>query len=279
MTRTRTLPRDASQWPKIQSDAIAALPAVLTPPKHNISLKLNATWHDDGKTMRSHQGTIDALAVRLMTQTPDAATHVVLSLANAGEFNRHAFAAIAPHVDAKTTGIAEYMPRLASGVIAAPSAEDRTAYNTVPSMYRFTSRAMLLVGLTPMVMTVHDVLAAVDYLVEQPELQGRRLLVYGRGLGGVAALYAALLDARIHGVVAEDTPSSHADDAAVPGILRHMDIHHAVGLMAPRPIALVNPGHCNWTWAARVFDRLGCEARFVLTSSVTGAMTMMTRHA
>ena len=36
-------------------------------------------------------------------------------------------------------------------------------------------------------------------------------------------------------------------------------------LMAPRKVALVNPGHCNRTWPNRVFKRLRCPERFINT--------------
>ena len=41
-----------------------------------------------------------------------------------------------------------------------------------------------------------------------------------------------------------------------------MDLHHAVGLLAPRPIALVNAqgNPKRWYYAERVYQRLGVDA-------------------
>lgn len=79
----------------------------------------------------------------------------------------------------------------------------------------------------------------------------------------VAALYVALTDESISGVVLDKLPASHVEHAPIPGILRTLDIPHAVGLMAPRKIALVTPGHASWTWPKRVYERLGCEGAFL----------------
>jgi hypothetical protein len=47
----------------------------------------------------------------------------------------------------------------------------------------------------------------------------------------------------------------------------------AVGLMAPRKVALINPAHNYWTWPRRAYERLGCQERFVETDTLREALT------
>jgi len=277
---TVPLPQQADDWPRIRETTIASLPVGLGQPPPEHTLEPAGRWQlPEGGTQRQYRGGIAGMAVRLQTTTHDSARAVVLTVANAGETERHAFASVAPAVDRADVGIAEFMPRLAGGVIAAPPPAGPSDPDSLPEAWPLTQRGMLLVGLTPVLMTVHDLRVAVSELLARPELDGRKLILHGRGCGGVATLYTALLDERVSGVVLESPPASHADGAVIPGILRHMDIHHAVGLMAPRPAALVRPMHRNWTWPQRVYERLGCGERFLYGVTLRDALATMAGDA
>ena len=56
------------------------------------------------------------------------------------------------------------------------------------------------------------------------------------------------------------------------GILRAFDMPQAVGLMAPRKVALITPGNHVWTWPSRVYERLGCAERFIMSPDVRHAL-------
>jgi len=90
--------------------------------------------------------------------------------------------------------------------------------------------------------------------------------------GAVAALYRGVIDNRVAGVFLEDMPNSHTVGGPIPGILKSFDIPEAVGLMAPRKVALIRPGHSFWSWPLRVFKRLGCEENFITVDDPRHAM-------
>jgi hypothetical protein len=120
-------------------------------------------------------------------------------------------------------------------------------------------------GMTPVMMTCNDIGMAIDYLLSLRNLKECMVYLYGRGDSGVAALYRGLIDDRVAGVILEDAPSSHLEGAPIIGILRAFDMPQAVGLMAPRPVALINPCHNYWAWPTRVYERLGCRERISIT--------------
>ena len=89
-----------------------------------------------------------------------------------------------------------------------------------------------------------------------------RLFLHGKGESALASLLVALVDEHIAGVVLEDLPGSFEDRCPVMGILRVLDIPQAVGLLAPRPVVLVNPGDTNWSWPVRAYKRLQASRNF-----------------
>ena len=125
-------------------------------------------------------------------------------------------------------------------------------------------RAGALTGVTPAALLVHDLCALMPPIHQLPFVEGKQVYLYGRGDAGIACLYHALFDERIAGVVAEDLPASHHGGGYILGILRVLDLPQAIGLMAPRPVGLVNMAStCSMHWATRVYDRLGVRGRLV----------------
>ncbi len=99
---------------------------------------------------------------------------------------------------------------------------------------------------------VEAVLRAVAELRADAAVDARRVYLWGRDAGGVAALIAAGLDEQVAGLAAERSITSwHAVTQAklhegtaeilVPGVLRDFDLPDLVNLIAPRPILLVDP--------------------------------------
>lgn len=109
-----------------------------------------------------------------------------------------------------------------------------------------------LAGTTMLAGQAHDIMRSVDYLVSRNDLAGRPVVVVGEGLGGVWALTAAAFDERIASIVCVGTVPSYKlivgtqyyksrDYFWVPGALCDFDLTDLVGLIAPRPVTLIDP--------------------------------------
>ena len=85
-----------------------------------------------------------------------------------------------------------------------------------------------------------DVLRAFELLRSDKAVDGDRITVAGRGQAGILALYAAILDERIHQVLLLDPPSSHVEGPYFLNILRYTDLPEAAALLAPRRLNFYN---------------------------------------
>jgi len=132
-----------------------------------------------------------------------------------------------------------------------------------PGMCTHMLRAGTFVGVTETMLGIQDLMLALRFLRQLPELAGQQLYLYGRADAGVACLYAALFDESVAGVVADSVPRSHLEGAHITGILRTLDIPQLIGLIAPRPVGLVSFGPVRSFWAERLYARLGCPERLV----------------
>ena len=79
----------------------------------------------------------------------------------------------------------------------------------------------------------------------------------GRGQGGILAAYAALLEPSITEVVIVDSPVSHRDGPIFLNVLRVLDIPEALGLLAPRPLTLVNAKDKAFDRTAQIYELAG----------------------
>jgi len=103
----------------------------------------------------------------------------------------------------------------------------------------YVERSHALLGRTVDAGRVWDVMAAAEFLAAG---QGKpAVFVAGRGGAGVLAAYAAALDERIAGAKLVSPPASHmaAEAPALLNVLRVCDVPDALGLIAPRPLAIV----------------------------------------
>jgi hypothetical protein len=100
-----------------------------------------------------------------------------------------------------------------------------------------TAMRALLVGKTMAGMQTADLLAAFDYLGSRSDVNPERIAVFGKGKGGVLAMFAAVLEPRIEKVTNENAPASYMAmarmkvfpvdelaDVVVPGVLRDFDL-------------------------------------------------------
>jgi hypothetical protein len=101
---------------------------------------------------------------------------------------------------------------------------------------------------------VWDIAAAARFLRAR---SGEKTEIYlaGEGPAAVLAAYAALLEPDIAGLALCRPPASHMDNSAPPllGVLRVLDIPQAIGMLAPRPLTLIQaPADCRQT-AAEIY--------------------------
>jgi len=96
-------------------------------------------------------------------------------------------------------------------------------------------------------MRVRDVLRAVDY-----GSQFGRVRLAGADMGALWALYAAALEPRVasvaiqHGLISYRSITDHgrymqATSQFLPGVLKHFDLPHVAGLIAPRKLVILDP--------------------------------------
>jgi len=104
----------------------------------------------------------------------------------------------------------------------------------------YVERSHYLLGRTVDSGRVWDVAATARYL---RGLHGGLAAVHlaGEQAGAVLAIYAALLEPDIAGLLLARPPATHAEDGApqLLNVLRVMDVPCAAGLVAPRPLALM----------------------------------------
>ncbi len=134
-------------------------------------------------------------------------------------------------------------------------------------------RGGALVGVSPTLLILQEMAPIIAFLRALPELQGYDFYLYGKGDAGAAAIYQAVLDESIAGVITEEQPRTHREGAYIPGILRLMDLDQAAGLLAPRPLAQINPGYCRANWAQRCYQRLGVSHKRAIVGSMVQAIT------
>ncbi|MBN1672857.1 MAG: acetylxylan esterase [Kiritimatiellae bacterium] len=271
-------PAEPDEWPAIRKRAIESLPFPLDdgcPAR----LRLDGDWRrgrDKDELYRSHRGEVDGVEVWLHLVNPAGhAPKVVVGVANAGESSLHGMAAVVAFLEQGAAAYGGFEPRAAGDNMPVDLPDSAPPGSRPRSGRTRLVRAMALTGLTPALMTFYDTGVLVDYLLQLEELKGCEIYLHGRNAGAVAVLYRGIVDERVAGVFLEDLPSSHLYGGSLPGILRAFDIPHAVGLIAPRKVALINPGHNFWTWPATVYERLGCPERYVTSGDLRRALNRL----
>lgn len=116
----------------------------------------------------------------------------------------------------------------------------------------YVERSHYLLGRTVDSGRVWDIVATAKYLRAK---HGGNAQVHlaGEGASAVLAVYAALLEPEIAGVVLSRPPASHMDNAApqLLGVLRAIDVPQAIGMLAPRPVTVLGaPADCAQPAAA-----------------------------
>lgn len=118
-----------------------------------------------------------------------------------------------------------------------------------PACYQPAMSAIML-GRTLVGERVWDISRSIDMLEKHfPQLDTQRVAVMGNSGGGTATIYAAAMDTRIAaampscamcGYTASIGVQHHCACNYIPGIMKHFDMGDLAGLIAPRPLVVVN---------------------------------------
>ncbi len=153
----------------------------------------------------------------------------------------------------------------ATGVFIEPRCSGYTAPSNAE--YENLLRAGVLTGKTPTMLVIEDLLNLIPEIKKIDILKDNKFYLYGAKDAGIACLYYGLFDDNIEGFILEGLPLSHKYTGDISGILRFVDIHHAIGLLAPRKVAIVNTPLPRSPWCYKVYDRLTILDRYILTGS------------
>jgi hypothetical protein len=129
---------------------------------------------------------------------------------------------------------------------------------TEKSPPNYVERAHALLGVTVDEGRVWDVAAVMRRLhdVSEEKTQWR---VVGRGQAGILAAYAALIEPSISEVIIVDPTVSHHGGPIFLNVLRVLDVPEALGLLAPRPLTLVNAKDKAFDRTAEIYKLAGAE--------------------
>lgn len=252
-----SLPMEKTQWPQIRKNTITQLrrcvPGILVAGIGDGSFACKGQWlFGEGLDVKAYRGCLDGQDMYLHLIMPaERRSKVIISVVNKGQNVTHGIGRIAQGVDKSQACYGGFELRFAGNNVPASDKPVFPPGSSLMSSGVTLSRYMDLVGLTPVLMTIMDILAFVEFLSNDVDFKGSKIYFHGKGDAGVAALYAGVFDERIAGVLLENVPSSHRHSSPVLGVLLAFDMPQAVGLMAPRKTALINQGHSFRNWPKR----------------------------
>jgi cephalosporin-C deacetylase-like acetyl esterase len=131
---------------------------------------------------------------------------------------------------------------------------------TQKSPPNYVERSHALLGKTVDEGRVWDIAATIRYL-KSKDKRKRKWRVIGRGQSGILAAYAALFEPDIDEVFIVDPPKWHRDGPIFLNVLRVLDIPDALGLLAPRPLTLINAKDKAFDRTAAIYKLAGAEKK------------------
>ncbi|MBZ0257953.1 hypothetical protein K8I31_17950, partial [bacterium] len=127
-------------------------------------------------------------------------------------------------------------------------------------------RASAWTGRTIASMRVYDVLRCLEALRSMDEIDPDQISIAARGEMAAVALYAALLDGKVHSVFVQDPPATQnapsEPDGTGPAIemlncLRVTDLPQVAGYLYPTQVKLLGQVDDNYDWSINLAKRLG----------------------
>jgi cephalosporin-C deacetylase-like acetyl esterase len=127
----------------------------------------------------------------------------------------------------------------------APRGVGPTAWSDKEPELTHIKRRFLLLGESWEITQLGDILSALEFLRQKPEMNEARYEFHAEGAMSALCLYAAASGAQVEALRLTNTPASHKDDAApiIPGILRFGDLSQVLAVARQNSrIILINPG-------------------------------------
>jgi cephalosporin-C deacetylase-like acetyl esterase len=129
----------------------------------------------------------------------------------------------------------------------------------------YVERAHPLIGKTVDHQRVYDIVALVRYLTDMYKKTHKKTTdwnVSGAGEGGILAAYAALFEPSVREITIIEPPVSHRDGPIFLNVMRVLDIPEALGLLAPRPLTLINAKDKAFDRTAEIYKLAGAADKF-----------------
>jgi len=253
------LPQGPQDWPGIREDAKARLRqevfSWLGGNKEELEVQLVGDWLAGECRYLNYEGRMGDMGVWIeVLDPPEPSGKAIVALSDPGNDIPDLFGQLGARFPGHTWVLVE--PR-GTGLEGFSEKE-----------YRFLLRAGSMVGATPVMMWTYDLGKALEFLRTLPFLRDREFYLFGNGDAAVACLYHAIFDESVAGVILKGLPASHLEGGYIPGIIRVLDIQQAIGLIAPRPVGLVDWPASRCQWPERLYRRLGIPERYILGGSL-----------
>ncbi len=267
------LPEDELEWKEIKRNVITRLKEEVfynvenSKPKFEMSQRGDWLSDKQGTRYLKFSGSIDDVDIWVdLWQPTDASNIVIIAVADKDLDVELLRAATLSEVEGLKATLV-YIEARGSGFTAVKDNEEIMIL-----------RAGALTGMSPVMLILEDLNLITAFLYKLDILKGKRFYLCGWRDSGVAALYHCLFDENISGTILTELPLSHKIGGYIPGILRITDIEHTVGLIAPMPVGLVNSPQYRSSWSSRVYERLNCSNRHILSGSFCNVMRKITEQ-
>ncbi len=138
-------------------------------------------------------------------------------------------------------------------------------------------RFAMLVGYTKTSLQVNDLIVAVKVLAKEKFVDPANIYIWGKGTLAVPAIYAAVADSNIAGVILENAQDRHIGitpvkesgcSTAMFNILKYADIPQVTALIYPRLVILAGEHKEGYKWTENVYETLNMQNRFEKTDAI-----------
>ncbi len=257
------LPEDEQEWQTIKQEVISKLKDEVfyniehSSPKFEISQRGNWLADKNGTRYLKYQGSVDDVYIWIdIWQPADVSDIVIIALADKD--------LDAELLRGKTYG------KLGDLKVTFVYIEPRgSAFTSVRDIEQTAIlRAGAMTGKTPVMLMMEDLKLITKFLYELDMLKDKRFYLCGWRDSAVAALYHSIFDDNISGTILSELPISHKTGGYITGILRITDIEHAIGLLAPQPVGLIDCPLPRSPFSSRVYERLNISDRYILDGSL-----------
>jgi len=143
-------------------------------------------------------------------------------------------------------------------------------------------------------MRVRDIVRSIDYVLARDDVEKSGVRLIANGRGALWSLYAAALDVRVRGLLADRALITyksltqtdrylHGANILVPNLLNHLDLPHVAGAVADRYLAILDPvgpmgqpadinlSRRSYAWTRALYSAVGADDRFEVMARRPGS--------